>query len=67
MVYFSEKRGVRFMKSEEKGFILIIRPAIMPEERHEIEKCLKKLGYYVWGGGTNTDMSQCDIAFKKGR
>jgi hypothetical protein len=55
------------MKSEEKGFILIIRPAIMPEERHEIEKCLKKLGYYVWGGGTNTDMSQCDIAFKKGR
>ena len=44
---------------------LEIKPAIMPEERHKIEDVLKKLGYDVSGGGTDTDMSACDISFSK--
>ena len=44
--------------------ILKIEPAIMPEERHKIEDALKKLGYKVIGGGTDTDMSCCDISFE---
>jgi len=48
-----------------KKFSLIVKPAIVPEERHRIEKVLTKIGYYVDGGGTNVDMSQCDISFQK--
>jgi hypothetical protein len=48
-----------------KKFKLIIRPAILPSERHKIEDVLKTLNYTVWGGGTDTDMTQCDITFEK--
>ncbi len=37
----------------------------MPEERHKIEDALKKLGYDVHGGGTDMDLSSCDISFLK--
>ncbi len=43
---------------------LKIKPAIPPEQRHKIEKVLKKAGYDVWGGGTNTDLPACDISFE---
>lgn len=45
-------------------YILKIQPAILPEQRHKIEDVLKKAGYHVIGGGTDTDMSQCDISFE---
>jgi len=45
--------------------ILEIKPAILPEQRHKIEDVLKKAGYEIHGGGTNTDMSACDISFSK--
>ena len=44
---------------------LEIKPAIIPKERHKIEDVLEKLGYVVHGGGTDTDMSACDISFSK--
>jgi len=44
---------------------LEIKPAILPKERHKIQDVLKKLGYQVNGGGTNTDMSACDISFER--
>lgn len=44
-------------------FILKITPAILPEERHKIEDILTEMGYDVIGGGTMTDMSECDITF----
>ena len=47
----------------EQDYRLTIKPALRPEERHEIEKALQKLGYKIHGGGTDTDMSQCDISF----
>ncbi len=47
-------------------YILTIKPALRPIERHEIKEALKKLGYHVSGGGTCTDMSSCDISFEKG-
>ena len=46
-----------------KKFKLEITPAIEPEERHKIEKVLTEMGYNVWAGGTDNDMSSCDIAF----
>lgn len=46
-------------------YTLIIKPALIPKERHEIGKVLEKMGYDVWAGGTCTDMSSCDIAFRK--
>jgi hypothetical protein len=46
-------------------YILTIKPAIKPSERHKIEDALKKLKYKVIGGGTNTDMSECEISFQK--
>jgi len=46
-----------------KKYNLYIEPAITPEQRHKIQKCLEAMGYHVWAGGTRTDMSQCDIAF----
>jgi len=45
-------------------YTLKIKPAIIPAERHEISKVLRKLGYYISGGGTNTDMSICDVSFE---
>uniref|UniRef100_A0A6M3LDE6 Uncharacterized protein n=1 Tax=viral metagenome TaxID=1070528 RepID=A0A6M3LDE6_9ZZZZ len=42
---------------------LEIKPAVVPERRHEIEDVLKAMGYDVHGGGTHTDMSACDITF----
>jgi len=44
-------------------FKLEIKPAVLPAVRHKIEDVLKAEGYNVWGGGTNTDMSSCDISF----
>jgi len=43
---------------------LVISPAIGPEYRHGIEDILKDMGYHFIGGGTHTDMSQCDISFE---
>lgn len=48
-------------------YTLVIEPAILPKERHKIEDVLKKLGYNVSGGGTDTDMSACDISFSGGK
>ena len=48
-----------------KEYKLTISPAIPPEERHEIEKTIKKLGYRVLGGGTCIDMSSCYITFQE--
>jgi hypothetical protein len=42
---------------------IIIKPAVTPENRHEIEKALKNLGYNVTGGGQFINMSQSDISF----
>ena len=42
---------------------LTITPAIPPEQRHKIEDLLKELGYEITGGGTHTDMHECDISF----
>ena len=56
------------MKDESGKEILYratIKPAIYPKERHVIENAIKELGYVVHGGGTNTDMSECDISFSK--
>ena len=44
-------------------YILTIRPAILPEERHQLEDTLKNIGYHVMGGGSHTDGSECDISF----
>jgi hypothetical protein len=49
--------------SKTKNYFLTIKPALIPEKRHEIEECLEKLGYLINGGGTMLDMSQCDISF----
>ena len=43
--------------------VLEIKPAIKPEERHRIQDCLKDMGYHISGGGTDVDMSSCDISF----
>ena len=53
-------------KTETKQvYILTIKPALKPEERYKIEDSLKKLMYRVIGGGTDTDMSCCDISFQR--
>ena len=49
----------------KQKYTLTITPAILPKERHKIEDLLKRLGYEVCGGGTNTDMSECDITFSE--
>jgi hypothetical protein len=43
---------------------LTISPAIPPEQRHKIQDTLKSMGYSFSGGGTHTDMSECDISFE---
>ena len=35
----------------EIRFKFVITPAIPPEERHQIQDALKKLGYKITGGG----------------
>ena len=49
----------------KRHYMLTIKPAIGPKERHQIEDVLKNLGYHVIGGGTCVDMSECDISFEK--
>lgn len=51
-------------KGDEMIHKLTITPAIKPEERHKIEDILKEMGYHVIGGGTDMDMSECDISFE---
>ena len=46
-------------------YIMEIKPALEPKERHQIQDHLTWLGYHVSGGGTCTDMSSCDISFDK--
>ena len=43
---------------------LEIKPAIPPRQRHKIEVVLEEQGFDVYGGGTDTDMSCCDISFE---
>ena len=45
-------------------YSLTITPALEPKERHKIQDTLTELGYKVLGGGTMTDMSECDISFE---
>lgn len=61
------KKSIQPMKpiQTKQVYILKIRPALLPVERHSIEDALKKIGYKVLGGGTDTDMSGCDISFQK--
>lgn len=54
------------MEETKQVYSLIIKPALEPEKRHEIEDSLKKLNYKILGGGTFIDMSSCDISFQKG-
>lgn len=58
-------KDVESGKLIKKNYTLQITPAIIPAERHKIEKILSKIGYNVLGGGTHTDMSACDISFSK--
>ena len=44
-------------------YSLEIKPAIPPKERHKIEDALKSAGYNVWGSGTDSDLSSCNISF----
>ena len=46
-------------------YVLTIRPAIFPRERHQLENTLKSMGYHVMGGGSCVDGSECDISFYK--
>ena len=52
------------MEEDRTRYSLTIRPAILPEMRHKIEDAIKALGYRVTGGGTMTDMSECDISLR---
>jgi len=47
------------------NYILEVKPALMPEERHKLEDFLESEGYDVSGGGTHADLSFCDISFSK--
>ena len=49
---------------ESKSYLLTIKPAIDPGERHKLQDALKKLGYDVSGGGQMVDGSQSDISFR---
>ena len=44
-------------------FKLEVRPAIPPEMRHKIEDVLTRLDFNIHSGGTNTDLTSCDITF----
>ena len=45
-------------------YTLRVKPAIQPSELHEVRKVLWKMGYNILSGGTNKDMSICDINFE---
>ena len=55
---------------EEKGisipdhYTLTITPAIYPDKRHQIEDCLKNMGFKIRGGGMMADLTFCDISFE---
>jgi len=51
--------------SSETKYILTIKPAIPPKDKHRIQDLLTVLGYDVHGGGINMDLSCCDISFSK--
>ena len=59
-----ERKRRKGKKRKMNRYKLEIKPAIAPEERHKIQSVLQKLGYQVIGGGTDTDMSVCDISFE---
>jgi len=46
-------------------YVLTIKPAIKPGERHKIEVILKILKYKILGGGQMVDGAECDISFQK--
>ena len=48
----------------QNHYTLTITPAISPDNRHQIEDCLKRMGYKIRGGGTMTDLTSCDISFE---
>ena len=50
-------------KGDIMDFKLVVKPAIPPEIRHKIEKVLQAEGFNFHGGGTDTDLSSCDITF----
>ena len=57
------------MKEEEgilipDHYTLVITPAIYPDKRHQLEDCLRKMGYKIRGGGTMTNLTACDISFE---
>lgn len=62
------KKEVKNIKSEQMQplvYILTIKPALEPAERHKIEKVLEKLKYNITGSGSHINMSQCDISFER--
>ena len=44
--------------------ILTIKPAILPADRHQIEKFLETLKYKITGGGGFVSKESCDISFE---
>jgi hypothetical protein len=42
---------------------LTVKPAIPGLVSHKIQEILENNGYDVHGGGTYTDLSECDITF----
>jgi len=44
--------------------VLRVKPAIQPADFKAIVVALKRMGYHILGGGTNKDMSICDINFE---
>jgi hypothetical protein len=43
---------------------LTVKPAIKPKIRHKIQDILTEEGFEFIGGGTDTDLTECDISFK---
>jgi hypothetical protein len=56
---------IRRLSEMEKRFVLEIKPAIPPTERHKIESALEKLGYKINGAGQTFDGEISDITFSK--
>ncbi len=46
-------------------YLMEIKPAIPPADRHQLQDTLKKLGYHVIGGGSCVDGSFSDVSFEK--
>ena len=44
-------------------YFLVIKPAIKPEDRHEIEDALILAGYNIHGGGQMVNGFSSDISF----